>query len=123
MRSFYTYKGASSDELFVTLLRKMMWRRTKPMQLVVDGLPAHTTVLAKECVAPTNGMLTLHYPPGYATELNPDKFVWSHMKSTGVARSPLRRGETMQDKIEAQIAAIKRTPQLDRSSFSEPLVK
>jgi transposase len=100
----------------------MMWRRTKPMHLVVDGLPTHTTVLVKECVAPTNGMLTLHYPPGYATELNSDEYLWRHMKCTGVARSPLRRGETLQDKIEAQLAAIKRTPQLVRSSFSEPNV-
>jgi transposase len=25
-------------------------------------------------------MLTLHFLPGYAPELNPDELVWSHMK-------------------------------------------
>jgi hypothetical protein len=38
------------------------------------------------------------------------------MKRTGVARAPLRRSETLRDKIEAQLAAIKRVPQLVRSS-------
>ena len=62
-------------------------------------------------------MLTLHFLPGYAPELNPDELVWSHMKRTGVARAPLRRGEKLRDKIEAQLAAIKRMPQLVRPFF------
>ena len=44
------------------------------------------------------------------------------MKRTGVARVPLRRGETLRDKIEAQLAAIKRMPQLARSFFQTPTV-
>ena len=67
-------------------------------------------------------MLTLHFLPGYAPELNPDELVWSHMKRTGVARAPLRRGEKLSDKIEAQLSAIKRTPRLVRSFFQAPTV-
>jgi len=119
---YCTYKGGLNAELFVVLLRKMMRRRSKPVHLVVDGLPAHKTALVKAYVASTDGMLTLHFLPGYAPELNPDELVWSHVKRTGVARSPLRRGEKLQDKIEAQLAAIKRVPQLVRSFFLEPNV-
>ena len=43
-----------SAELFVTLLRRLMRRRTKPVHLVVDGLPAHKTALVKAYVASTN---------------------------------------------------------------------
>ncbi len=92
------------------------------MHLVVDGLPAHKTARVKEYIASTNGMLTLHYLPGYAPELNPDELVWSHMKRTGVARTPLRRGEKLQEKIESQLAAIKRLPRLVRSFFQAPSV-
>ena len=99
-----------------------MRHRSKPVHLVVDGLPAHKTALVKAYVASTNGMLTLHFLPGYAPELNPDELVWSHMKRTGVARAPLRRGEKLRDKIEAQLAAIKRMPQLVRSFFQAPTV-
>jgi transposase len=119
---YCTYQGGLNAELFVTLLRKMMRHRAKPVHLVVDGLPAHKTALVKAYVASTNGMLTLHFLPGYAPELNPDEQVWSHMKRTGVARSPLRRGEKLRDKIEAQLAAIKRMPQLVRSFFKAPSV-
>ena len=119
---YRTYQGGLNAELFVTLLRKMMRHRSKPVHLVVDGLPAHKTALVKTYVASTKGMLTLHFLPGYTPELNPDEQVWSHMKRTGVARSPLRRGEKLRDKIEAQLAAIKRMPQLVRSFFQAPSV-
>ena len=47
---------------------------------------------------------------------------WSHIKRTGVARAPLRRGEKLPDLIEAQLASIKRMPQLVRSFFQAPTV-
>ena len=119
---YCTYHGGLKAELFVTLLRRMMRHRSKPVHLVVDGLPAHRTALVKTYVASTNGMLTLHFLPGYAPELNPDELVWSHMKRTGVASAPLRRGEKLQEKIEAQLGAIKRMPQLIRSFFKAPSV-
>ena len=119
---YCTYHGGLTAELFVTLLRRMMRRRSKPVHLVVDGLPAHKTALVKSYVASTNGMLTLHFLPGYAPELNPDELVWSHMKRTGVARAPLRRGEKLREKIEAQLGAIKRMPRLIRSFFKAPSV-
>jgi transposase len=117
---FCTYQGGLNASLFVSLLRKMMRRRTAPVHLVVDGLPAHKTKLVKDYLASTNGMLTLHFLPGYAPELNPDELVWSHMKRTGVAKAPLRRGEKLRDKIEEQLAAIKRLPKLVKSFFQAP---
>ena len=71
-------------------------------------------------VASANGHLTLHFLPGYAPELNPDELVWSHVKRTGVARSPLRKGEKLSDKVEAQLAKIQKMPQLIRSFFQAP---
>ena len=119
---YCTYQGGLNAELFVTLLRRMMRHRTKPVHLVVDGLPAHKTALVKAYVETTNGMLTLHVLPGYAPELNPDELVWSHMKRTGVARTPLRRGESLREKIEDQLGSIKRMPGLVRSFFKAPTV-
>lgn len=119
---YCTYQGGLNAELFVVLLRRMMRNRSRPAHLVVDGLPAHKTALVKAYVASTDGRLTLHVLPGYAPDLNPDEWVWSHMKRTGVARTPLRRGEKLQEKIEAQLARIKRMPRLVRSFFQAPSV-
>jgi transposase len=66
---YCTYEGALNAELFVVLLRRMMRNRSKPVHLVVDGLPAHKTALVKAYVASTDGRLPLHFLPGYAPDL------------------------------------------------------
>jgi len=65
---YCTYEGGLNAELFVSLLRRMMRRRTAPVHLVVDGLPAHKTKLVKDYVLSTKGRLTMHFLPGYAPE-------------------------------------------------------
>jgi transposase len=119
---YATYQGGLNAPLFVTLLKQMMRNRTKPVHLVVDGLPAHKTKLVKEYVDSTDGRLTIHVLPGYAPELNPDELVWSHVKRTGVSRTPLRKGEKLSEKIEMQLAAIKKLPSLVRAFFKTPTV-
>ena len=119
---YSTYTGGLNGQLFVTLLKQMMRHRTKPVHLVVDGLPAHKTKLVKEYVASTEGRLTLHFLPGYAPELNPGELVWSHVKRTGVSRTPLRKGEKLREKIESQLAAIKKMQSLIRAFFKTPSV-
>ena len=119
---FCTYDGGLNGEMFVELLQQMMKYRRKPVHLVLDGLPAHKTALVKKYVASTEGCLTLHFLPGYAPELNPDELVWSHVKRTGTARRPLQKGEKLRDKIEEQLANLKRMPDLVRSFFKAPFV-
>lgn len=71
----------------------------------------------KQCVASTNGKLTLHFLPGYAPDLNLDELVWNHAKRTGVARSPLKKGEKLKDRVDQQLQDIADDPQLVRSFF------
>lgn len=119
---FATYGGGLNCKLFVELLRKMMEGRRRTVHLVLDGLPAHKTKLVREYVASLKVKLTLHFLPGYAPDLNPDELVWSYAKRTGVARSPLRSGEKLADRVHAQLADISARPDLNRSFFKHPTV-
>ena len=119
---FETYQGALTGELFVQLLKHMMAERERAVHLVIDGLPAHKKACVKEYVASTGGKLTLHLLPGYAPDLNPDELVWSHAKRTGVARSPLRKGEKLKERVGAQLQAVADDPALVRSFFRHPSV-
>ena len=119
---FCTYAGALNAVLFIELLKQMMRHRKKPVYLVLDSLPAHKKDSVQKYVAATKGKLTLHFLPGYAPDLNPDELVWSHVKRTGVARRPLRKGEKLRDMIEKQLATLKRMPALLRSFFQVPSV-
>ena len=119
---FITYKGALNAALFVTFLQKLMKHRRKPLKLILDNLPAHKGPLVRAYVDSVKGKLQLHYLPGYAPELNPDELVWSHMKSTGTAKKPLRRGDQLQPRIDIDLRAIQRDAKLVRSSFRAPHV-
>jgi transposase len=114
---FSTYAGGMNGERFVELLKKLMWDRKKPLHRVLDSLPAHKTAGVKDSVSSTNDQLTLHFLPGYAPELNPDEWVWSHVKRTGVARSPLQKGEKLEPRIHDQLEQIQHDPKLVRSFF------
>ena len=66
--------------------------------LVVDGHPAHKGRLVKAYVHKLQGRLELHFlQPTY--RLNPDEFVWSHMKQNGVSKKPLKQNESLQKRI------------------------
>lgn len=119
---FATYPGGLNGELFVTLLRRMMRGRRRPLHVILDGLPAHKTKAVTQYVAALNGRLTLHYLPGYAPDLNPDELVWSHAKRTGHARRPLQKGETLDERVATQLTEIGRRPALVRSFFKHPSV-
>lgn len=119
---FCVYEGALNGERFVELLKQMMYRRRKPVHLILDSLPAHKRAIVGEYVASTEGRLTLHFLPGYAPDLNPDELVWSHLKRTGTARRPLQKGETLREKVEQQLAKLQRLPSLIRSFFKAPSV-
>lgn len=119
---FATYEGGLTGDLFVELLKRLMYRRKKPLHLVVDGLPAHKNAGVKKYVSGTDGRLTLHFLPGYAPDLNPDELVWSHAKRTGVARRPLMKGEKLQERVNEQLQKIGKNPKLVRSFFKHPSV-
>ena len=119
---FATYAGGLNGERFITLLRRMLRGRRRPLHLILDGLPAHKTKAVTQYVAGLNGKLTLHYLPGYAPDLNPDELVWSYAKRTGTARRPLQKGEKLDERVTRQLAAIGRRPALVRSFFRHPSV-
>ena len=89
---------------------------------MLDSLPAHKTALPKQYVTPTEGRSTLHFLPGYAPGLSPDELVWRHVKRTGTARRPLKKGERLRDKSEEQLAALQKLPLLVHSFFNAPSV-
>jgi transposase len=119
---FCTYKGGLNGESFVELLRKLMRHRKKPIYLVLDGLPAHKRSLVRDYVATTRGKLSLYFLPGYAPDLNPDEFVWSHVKRTGTARRPLQQGEKLHERIDEELTEVRDNPRLVRSFFDAPSV-
>ena len=116
------YTGRLNATHFVALLTKFLRRRRRPVMLILDRHPAHIAKLVAAFVQGKRGRLELHFLPGYAPDLNPDEFVWQHLKTNGVAKQPLKRNESLRARVVADLAAIKRNTRLLRSFFSAPSV-
>ena len=117
-----TYTGKLNAESFVAFLKNFMNGRSQKVFLVVDGHPAHKANLVTELVGSLGGRLELHPLPPYAPDLNPDEFVWSHMKTNGTSKRPLKKNESLKDRIEEDLLNIHKNPALVRSFFGAPSV-
>ncbi len=119
---YNVYTGRLNAAPFVAFLRDFLRYRRRPVFLVVDRHPAHIAKLVSAYVQSLQGRLELHFLPGDAPELNPDEFVWNHLRHKGVSKTPLRAGESLRQRVDADLAAIKANPPLVRSFFYAPSV-
>lgn len=119
---YEVFSGRFNAAAFLVFLKHFLSRRRHPILLVVDGHPSHRARLVAQYVQSLRGRLEIHFLPGYAPELNPDEFVWNHLKRNGVSKTPLRQNESLRDRVIADLTAIKTRPALVRSFFHAPSV-
>ena len=119
---FQVFTGKLNASLFVTLLKAFMARRRSPVVLILDRHPAHIAKLVAQYVQDQKGRLEMYFLPGYAPELNPDEFVWNHVKTHGIAKRPLYKNESLRQRLQRDLELIKTTPALVRSFFLAPSV-
>ena len=112
-----TYTGMLNAEAFVVFLKNFLKGRAGKIFLVIDGHPAHKAKVVQRYLETLGGRLELVALPTYAPDLNPDEFVWSHMKKNGVSKKPLRKNESLRDRVEEDLANIRGNRRLVRSFF------
>jgi transposase len=116
-----TYEGKLNAASFVLFLENFMKGRKKVF-LIVDGHPAHTAKATQNYVESLGGRLELYRLPAYAPDLNPDEYVWSHMKSQGLSKKPLKQNESLRERVEADLVKIGKDSSLVCSFFRAPYV-
>jgi transposase len=119
---YKVYSGMFTAALFIVMLKDLIKGRKKPIMLIVDGLPVHKAKSVAKYVQSTRGRLELHFLPPYAPDLNPDEFAWNHLKQNGTSKKPLRKNEALRERVERDLAGIKKDRNLVRSFFMAPSV-
>jgi len=104
--------------VFIEFIKDFMRTRHKSVFLIVDGHPSHKAKIVKQYVEETQGKLELYLLPGYAPELNPDEFVWNHIRQIGVSKKPLKKDESLKTRVEKDLSQIKHNRSLIRSFFN-----
>ena len=114
---FILYPDKLNAEFFIEILKNFAKRSDRPIFFIVDGHPAHRANIVKKFVASMKGKIELHFLPPYAPDLNPDEFVWNHIKKNGVSKKPLRQNESLVERVSDDLINLKKDPALIRSFF------
>ena len=91
--------------------------------LVLDKHPSHIANIVKDYVKGTKGKPEIYFLPGYAPELNPDEFVWNHMRANGTSKKPLKQNESLKMRVHDDLLNIKSSRSLVRSFFYAPSIE
>lgn len=103
---YEVYTGRFNSGRMVDMLKRFMKGRGK-ICLILDGHPAHKSNMIKQFVQKCAGRLEIYFLPSYAPEFNPDEFVWHDIKQNGTSKRPLKKNESLRDRVELDLAELK----------------
>jgi len=112
-----TYAGKLDADSFVQFLKDFRKSQGGTVFMVLDGLAIHKAKTVMHYVDSLKGLLELHSLPPYCPDLNPDEFVWSHMKNNGVSKKPLKQNESLRKRVEEDLVKLHGNADLVRSFF------
>jgi transposase len=120
---FAAYEGSLNGPVFIDFCRRLLHDTPGRVFLVLDGHPVHRSNAVKAFAASTNGRLRLCFLPGYAPELNPDEWVWKHVKPDRVGRAGVTSPGDLKAKALAALHQLQKLPHLVRSFFRDPSLR
>ena len=85
----------------------------------MDGHPVHKSNKVKEYVAALEGKLSIYLLPPYAPDINPDELVLNQMRHMGISKKPLKKGESLKQRVTNDLQRIKNYKSLIKSLFQE----
>lgn len=117
---FAAYDGNLNGKVFIDFCRRLLHDSPGPVFLVLDGHPVHRSNAVKQFAASTGGRLRLCFLPGYAPELNPDEWVWKHVKHDRIGRAGVSGPEDLKAKALAALHRLQKLPHLVQGFFRDP---
>jgi transposase len=74
------FPGAIRSPQIIEFLSHLLRHIPGKLLIVWDGLPGHRSRATWEFIREQRGRLWVEFLPGYAPELNPVEYLWSHWK-------------------------------------------
>jgi transposase len=117
---FHVHEGSFRAAHFIDFCKHLMSGVGSDVFLIVDGSSVHTAKEVKEFVASTRGRLQLFFIPPYSPELNPDEWVWKHVKHDKIGRSAVRGKDDLKAVATGALRHLQKIPCKVRGFFADP---
>jgi transposase len=87
------------------------------------GHLAHKAALVKKFVESVKDRFQLFLLPPYSPELNPDEWVWNHLRNNGIGRKVITTPEQLKKEVVSHMRRLQKSPLLIQSFFQAPTTK
>lgn len=122
MRFMVTKRNVTAT-VFIEFLKRLLINALGPVFVIVDGHPAHKAKIVKRFVEEQEGRLKLFFLPPYSPELNPDEYVWNHLKNNCLGKKILTSKEQLHEYIQSHLRRLQKMPKLIQSFFLAPTTR
>ena len=116
---FMTFEGRMNADRFIEFLKRLLYRASGPIFLILDGHPVHKSKRVNDYVASTDGRLRLFILPPYSPHLNPDEWVWNWLERHKIGRAYVSGPERFRALVERYLRSLQRLPALIRGFFGD----
>jgi transposase len=114
---FMVTKGRVGAKVFIEFLKRLIYNSDRMIFLIVDGHPAHRAKIVGKYLDSVKDRLRLFFLPSYSPELNPDEWVWNHLKNHGIGRKVVESKSQLKKEVLSHMRRIQRAAALIRSFF------
>jgi transposase len=116
---FMTFQGGMNADRFIEFLKRLTYRASTPIFLILDGHPVHKSKRVQEYVASTDGRLRLFILPPYSPHLNPDEWVWNWLKRHKLGKARVAGPDQFRTLVERYLRSLQKLPALIRGFFAD----
>lgn len=117
---FMIVEGKFNADVFIKFLQRLLVNRKNPVFLIVDSHPVHKAVKVNKFIESTKGKLKLFFLPPYSPELNPDEYVWNHLKNQDIGRHAIDGPTNFKGHVLSFFRRLQKLPKLISNYFMAP---
>jgi transposase len=109
--------------VFVEFLRRLIHNQERPVFLIVDNHSTHRARIVKDFVEKNSKRLRLFYLPSNSPELNPDEWVWRHVKNHRVGRQVITGPLQFRQQVLTALHRLQKLTSVIRGFFYDPDIR
>jgi transposase len=117
---FMITKARVTAKVFIEFLKRLLVNASEPVFLIVDGHPTHKAKCVRRFIESQEGKLRLFLLPPYSPELNPDEYVWNHLKNDCIGRKAMSSKAQLRKQVLNHLRKLQKMPALIMSFFQSP---
>lgn len=103
-------EGKLNGEGYITFLKEVLSKTRKPLILIQDGAPYHSSKAVKEFFEQRKERITIYQLPTYSPDFNPIEKLWKKIKEKGTHLTYFPTFESLVEKVNDMLVKFQNTP-------------